>query len=29
MPPVPAVSGEDAAHIIAWIRQRQRAAGIE
>ncbi|OOG27645.1 cytochrome C [Thioalkalivibrio denitrificans] len=29
MPPVPAVDGEDAAHIIAWIRQEQREAGIE
>jgi mono/diheme cytochrome c family protein len=28
MAPVPAVDGEDAAHIIAWIRQEQRAAGI-
>lgn len=28
MAPVPGVSGEDAAHIIAWIRQEQRAAGI-
>jgi hypothetical protein len=27
--PVPAVSGEGAAHVIAWVRQRQRAAGIE
>jgi len=29
MPPVPGVSGEDAAHIIAWIRHQQRLAGIE
>lgn len=29
MPPIPAVDGEDAAHIIAWIRQEQRAAGIQ
>ena len=29
MPPVAGVSGEEAAHIIAWIRQEQRAAGIE
>ena len=29
MPPIPGVSGEDAAHIIAWIRREQRAAGIE
>ena len=29
MPPVAGVSGEDTAHIIAWIRQEQRAAGIE
>ena len=29
MPPVTGVSGEDAAHIIAWIRREQRAAGIE
>jgi mono/diheme cytochrome c family protein len=29
MPPVAGVSGEDAAHIIAWIRREQRAAGIE
>jgi len=29
MPPVPAVSGEEAAHIIAWIRRQQRSAGIE
>ncbi|MBE0509834.1 MAG: cytochrome c [Chromatiales bacterium] len=28
MPPVPGVNGEDAAHIIAWVRQQQRAAGI-
>ncbi|WP_018954369.1 c-type cytochrome [Thioalkalivibrio sulfidiphilus] len=28
MPPIPAVDGEDAAHIIAWIRQEQRAVGI-
>lgn len=28
MAPVPAVDGEDAAHIIAWIRQEQREAGI-
>ena len=29
MPPVPAVDGEQAAHIIAWIRQEQRKVGIE
>jgi mono/diheme cytochrome c family protein len=29
MAAVPDVSGEDAAHIIAWIRREQRAAGIE
>ncbi|AGA32779.1 cytochrome c [Thioalkalivibrio nitratireducens DSM 14787] len=29
MPPVPGVTGEGAAHIIAWIRTEQRAAGIE
>lgn len=29
MPPVAGVSGEDTAHIIAWIRREQRAAGIE
>jgi mono/diheme cytochrome c family protein len=29
MPPIPALDGEDAAHVIAWIRQEQRAAGIE
>jgi mono/diheme cytochrome c family protein len=29
MPPVPGVDGEDAAHIIGWIRSEQRAAGIE
>lgn len=29
MAPVPGVSGEDAAHIIAWVRTEQRAAGIE
>ena len=28
MAPVPALDGEDAAHIIAWIRAEQRAAGI-
>ena len=29
MPPVPGVSGEDTAHIIAWIREEQRAVGID
>jgi len=29
MAPVPGVDGEDAAHIISWIRREQRAAGIE
>lgn len=29
MPPVAGVSGEDTAHIIAWIRQEQRAVGID
>lgn len=29
MPPVAGISGEDTAHIIAWIRREQRAAGIE
>lgn len=29
MPPAAGVSGEDTAHIIAWIRREQRAAGIE
>lgn len=29
MAPVPGLSGEDAAHIIAWVRREQRAAGIE
>lgn len=29
MPPIPGVDGEDAAHIIAWIRREQRAVGIE
>ena len=29
MPPVPAVSAEQAGHIIAYIRQQQRLAGIE
>ena len=29
MPPVSGVSGEDTAHIIAWIRREQRAAGID
>ncbi|MFN2349749.1 MAG: c-type cytochrome [Thioalkalivibrio sp.] len=29
MPPVPALDGEDAAHIIARIRQEQREAGIQ
>ena len=29
MAPVTGVSGEDTAHIIAWIRREQRAAGIE
>jgi mono/diheme cytochrome c family protein len=29
MAPVPGVSGEDAAHIIAWVRREQRAAGIQ
>jgi hypothetical protein len=29
MPAVSVVSGEEAAHIIAWIRQQQRIAGIE
>ncbi|MDT8376761.1 MAG: cytochrome c [Mariprofundaceae bacterium] len=29
MPPVPAVSVEQAGHIIAYIRQQQRLAGIE
>jgi len=29
MPAVPGVSGEDAAHIIAWVRREQRAAGID
>jgi mono/diheme cytochrome c family protein len=28
MAPVPEVDGEDAAHIIAWIRREQRTAGI-
>ena len=29
MPPVPGVDGEQATHIIAWIRQEQRKVGIE
>jgi mono/diheme cytochrome c family protein len=29
MPPVSGVGGEEAAHIIGWIRREQRAAGIE
>jgi len=29
MPPVPDVSFEDTSHIIAWVRQQQRRAGIE
>jgi mono/diheme cytochrome c family protein len=29
MPPVPGVSGEDAAYIISWIRQQQQLAGIQ
>ncbi|MFO8004689.1 c-type cytochrome [Thioalkalivibrio sp.] len=29
MSPVTGVSGEDTAHIIAWIRREQRAAGIQ
>ncbi len=29
MPPVAGISGEDTAHIIAWIRQEQRAVGID
>lgn len=29
MPPVPGVSFEDTSHIIAWVRQQQRRAGIE
>lgn len=29
MAPVAGLSGEDTAHIIAWIRWEQRAAGIE
>ena len=29
MEPVPALEGEDAAHIISWVRAEQRAAGIE
>jgi len=29
MPPVPGVSFEDTGHIIAWVRQQQRKAGIE
>lgn len=29
MEPVPVLDGEDAAHIISWIRAEQRAAGIE
>ena len=29
MPPVEGVDGEQAAHIIAWIRQEQRKVGIE
>ncbi len=29
MPPVPGVSFEDTGHIIAWVRQQQRRAGIE
>lgn len=28
MPPIPGVSGEDTAHIIAYLRAEQRAAGI-
>lgn len=28
MPPIPGVSGEETAHIIAYIRAEQRAAGI-
>lgn len=28
MAPVPEVDGEDAAHIITWIREEQREAGI-
>lgn len=29
MPPVPSVTMEDVASIIAWVRQEQRKAGIE
>lgn len=29
MPSIAGASGEDTAHIIAWIRREQRAAGIE
>ncbi|WP_018881825.1 MULTISPECIES: c-type cytochrome [unclassified Thioalkalivibrio] len=29
MPPVAGVTGEETAHIIAWIRQEQRAVGID
>ena len=29
MAPVPGVDGDEAAHIIDWIRQEQRKAGIE
>lgn len=29
MAPVPGLDGEDAAHIIAWVRAEQRAVGIE
>jgi len=29
MPPVPGVNFEDTSHIIAWVRQQQRKAGIE
>ncbi len=29
MPPVPGVSFADTGHIVAWVRQQQRKAGIE
>ena len=29
MPPVEGLTGEQAAAIVAWVRERQRAAGVE